>query len=108
MWSANMRNSKRVLGLIAILGAAITLGGPAEAHRRGGGHVFFGFSAGPGYPYYRPPPVYYAPRYYGPPAYYGPPPVYYAPPPTVYYAPPPTYYVPSPPPVYYSPGWRAW
>jgi hypothetical protein len=107
MWLAKMRRSKRVLGLIAIGGATLGLATPADAHRRGGG-VFFGFSAGPGYPYYRPPPAYYAPRYYPPPVYYVPPPVYYGPPPTYYYAPPPTYYVPPPPPVYYSPAWRSW
>jgi hypothetical protein len=101
---AKKRGYKRVLVWIAIGGAAIAFTSPADAHRRGGGGVFFGFSTGPAYPYYRPPPVYYPRPYYGPAAYYVPPPVYYPPP--IYYAPAPTYY--PPPSVYYSPGWRGW
>jgi hypothetical protein len=69
MWLAKMLRSKRVWGLIAVGSATIALAAPSEAHRRGGGS-FFGFSAGPGYSYYRPPTYYYVPS---------PPPVYYSP-----------------------------
>ena len=94
---------KRALLLIASCGAVIALSSSADAHRQGG--AFFGFSTGPAYPYYAPPPVYYPRPYYPPPVYYAPPPTYYVPPPRPYY-PPPAYY--APPQFYYGPRPGGW
>lgn len=94
--------SIRALGLAAVIGAAMLLAPPAEAHRRG--NFYFGFSSGPVYRPYGHYPHYYGPRYYPPPpVYYAPPPIYYAPPRPYYYPPAPNYYYPP----LYSP-WRGW